>query len=228
MSIKSILSYFRVFRRAFLINSWSINHSQFGEEAVLKHIITQAKGFYVDVGCWHPKKFSNTWFLYKRGWRGVNIDMGEIKIKTFQWVRPEDHNVVAAVSDGRNTVTVQTDKDFSVGEQIVTPDQPLRNGFAQTRTMETHTLTEILDRSRFSGRTINLLNIDAEGHDIQVLKGLDFVRYAPEMILVECYAQSLEELTRSPLNEFLVQKGYSLFNWVGPTLFYKRDKAITT
>ncbi|MDE2260567.1 MAG: FkbM family methyltransferase [Betaproteobacteria bacterium] len=227
MSIKSILSDLRVFRRAFLIKSWSINYSQYGEEVVLKHIVKQANGFYVDVGCWHPKKFSNTWFLYRRGWRGVNIDMGEIKIKTFGWVRPEDHNVVAAVSDSRGTVMVQTDKDFSVGEQIVMPDQPSRNGFGQTRTMETHTLTDILDQSRFSGRTIDLLNIDAEGYDIHVLKGLDFVRYAPELILVESYAQSLEELNKSPLNELLVQKSYCLFNWVGPTLFYKRDKTLT-
>jgi hypothetical protein len=31
-------------------------------------------GFFVDVGCFHPLFYSNTWKLYKKGWRGVNID----------------------------------------------------------------------------------------------------------------------------------------------------------
>ncbi len=226
MAIKSLLTNFRVFRRSFLIKSWSVNHSQYGEEAVLKHIVTQPTGFYVDVGCWHPKKFSNTWFLYRRGWRGVNVDMGEIKMKTFQWVRPKDHNVVAAVSDYSGEVMVQTDKDFSVGEQIVLPGQPSRHGFGHSRMMETQTLTDILDRSPFAGKPIDLLNIDAEGHDIHVLKGLDFVRYSPALILVESCALGIEELRQSPLNQLLVQQGFHLFNWVGPTLFYKRDDSI--
>ncbi len=226
MPFKSLLADLRVFRRSFLTKSWSVNHSQYGEEVVLKHIVTQPMGFYVDVGCWHPKKFSNTWFLYRRGWRGVNIDLGEVKIKTFRWVRPEDHNVVAAVSDCSGLAMVQTDKDFSVGEQIVLPGQPSHQGFCHSRTMETRTLTDILDHSPFSGRTIDLLNIDAEGHDIQVLKGLDFTRYATGLILVESYVQRFEDLQQSPLNQLLVKRGYHLFNWVGPTLFYKRDNAI--
>jgi hypothetical protein len=226
MPIKSLLASIRVFRRSFLIKSWSVNHSQYGEEAVLKHIVTQPTGFYVDVGCWHPKKFSNTWFLYQRGWRGVNVDMGEIKIKTFRWVRPKDHNVVAAVSNSSGLAMVQTDKDFSVGEQIVPPGQPSRQGFDHSRMVETRTLTDILDRSPFSGKTIDLLNIDAEGHDVHVLMGLDFERYAPKLILVESCAQRIEDLHQSPLNQLLVQKGFHLFNWVGPTLFYKRDHSM--
>lgn len=227
-ALRDFLLALRVFRRAFFIKSWSRVHSQYGEDAVLQHLITQPEGFYVDVGCWHPKKFSNTWFLYRRGWRGVNIDLGEVKIRTFQWVRPGDHNVVAAVSDSPGTVTVQTDKDFSVGEQIVLPGQAVRAGFGQSREMKTRTLTDILDHSPFSGKTIQLLNIDAEGHDLQVLKGLDFTRYAPGLILVESYVGSLEALLQSALHGFMCEQGYDLFNWVGPTLFYKQRERVPT
>ena len=47
---------------------------------ILNFFKNKRDGFYVDVGCFHPKKHSNTYFLYKRGWRGVNIDMEEEKI----------------------------------------------------------------------------------------------------------------------------------------------------
>ena len=221
-SLQQFLSALRIFRRAFLIKSWSVIHSQYGEDAVLQHLVTQPRGIYVDVGCWHPKKFSNTWFLYRRGWRGVNIDLGEVKIRTFRWVRPQDHNVVAAVSDAPGTVTVQTDKDFSVGEQIVPEGQSPRPGFGHSRVMATRTLTDILDHSPYAGKAIQLLNIDAEGHDLHVLRGLDFDRYAPELVLVESYVQSVEALLQSELHGFLSGKGYAMFNWVGPTLFYKR------
>ena len=32
-------------------------------------------GFYVDVGCHQPLLNNNTYRLYKRGWRGINIDL---------------------------------------------------------------------------------------------------------------------------------------------------------
>jgi len=31
----------------------------------------QSTGFYVDVGAHHPKRFSNTYFFYKKGWSGI-------------------------------------------------------------------------------------------------------------------------------------------------------------
>ena len=45
-------------------------YSQFGEDKILKELILDNfnNGFYVDVGCFHPKKHSNTYLLYKKGW----------------------------------------------------------------------------------------------------------------------------------------------------------------
>ena len=218
----NLLEKIRIFRRTFFIKTWSIFYSQYGEDIVLRHKIKSKSGFYVDVGCWHPKKFSNTWFLYKQGWRGVNIDLGEIKIKTFKLGRPDDINIVAAVSDKEMEVFVETDKDFSVGEQIVPEGQDSRLGFKQRRKMITRKLTEILDQTKFKGQKIDLLNIDAEGHDLQVLNGLDFERYSPGIILIESYVETLDELLKSDTNKLLTSKGYNLFNWVGLTLFYQR------
>ena len=36
--------------------------------------VSQDKGFYVDVGAYHPKLFSNTYLFYKKGWRGICVD----------------------------------------------------------------------------------------------------------------------------------------------------------
>ena len=51
------------------------------------------------MGCYHPKKYSNTHLLHKdRGWSGINIDIEEDKIKTFNILRPNDINICCPVS----------------------------------------------------------------------------------------------------------------------------------
>ena len=45
--------------------------------------IKKKSGTFIDLGCNHPIKFNNTYLLYKRGWRGVNIDLDETSIKEF-------------------------------------------------------------------------------------------------------------------------------------------------
>ena len=51
------------------------------------------KGVYIDVGCNHPRKYNNTYLLYKRGWTGINIDLDETLIKELNIIRKKDHNV---------------------------------------------------------------------------------------------------------------------------------------
>ena len=52
-----------------------MSYSQQGEDMILKSLFQDHQsGFYVDVGAHHPSRFSNTYFFYLRGWRGINID----------------------------------------------------------------------------------------------------------------------------------------------------------
>mgnify|MGYP001334584774 CR=1 FL=1 len=59
----------------------------------------QAKGFYIDVGAHHPKRFSNTYLFYKRGWSEINIDAMPGSMKIFDKQRPRDINIEKPVSN---------------------------------------------------------------------------------------------------------------------------------
>jgi len=49
-------------------------YSMYGEDLFIKEFFKKKQiGFYVDVGCYHPIDGSNTYLLYKKGWKGVNI-----------------------------------------------------------------------------------------------------------------------------------------------------------
>ncbi len=89
-----------------IFNGHSINsYSQEGEDMVLRRLFEQKTvGYYVDVGAHHPKRFSNTYYFYKRGWRGINIDAMPGSMKLFNKMRPRDINVEIPVSSGEGEI----------------------------------------------------------------------------------------------------------------------------
>ena len=84
---------------------WLKSYSQEGEDIILARIFgKQQNGFYVDVGAHHPYRFSNTYFFYKRGWKGINIDAMPGSMKIFNKYRPRDKNIEAGISDTKKKI----------------------------------------------------------------------------------------------------------------------------
>ena len=61
------------------------------------------KGVYVDVGAYHPFSGSNTYKLFSRGWSGINLDLDQQTIDAFNFFRPNDENICAAVSNNNES-----------------------------------------------------------------------------------------------------------------------------
>ena len=75
------------------------SYSQEGEDVVLARIFDgRSTGFYVDIGCYHPIRYSNTYLFYRRGWRGINVDATPGVKTNFQKIRPRDINIESFVS----------------------------------------------------------------------------------------------------------------------------------
>ena len=83
-----------------------ISFSQTGLDLLLSNIFKGLqKGFYIDIGCNHPVYNNNTFLFYKRGWRGLNIDLDKSSIDLFNIYRKGDLNIHAALSSSNNTST---------------------------------------------------------------------------------------------------------------------------
>jgi hypothetical protein len=222
-----------IFRKLFLIRKLFFtkkkftHYSQSAEDiSIARHFPKRAKGFFVDVGCYHPVKYNNTYRLYKKGWRGVNIDIDPIKIEGFNLLRPGDINLAYAVSDKKGEVTYWTNGFYSLVntlEKGVTSDRSYYD--YRPRKAQADTLADILDATKFKDTEIDLLTIDAEGHDLQVLQSLDFERYHPFLICVESLAATMEEIQDDPVYQYLIDRGYSMVNWVGLSIIFKRIEA---
>lgn len=202
------------------------SYSQEGEDIILKSIFGEKKtiGFYVDVGAHHPMRFSNTYYFYKKGWRGINIDAMPGSMKIFKKIRLKDINLEIAISEKKQALTYYFFND------------PALNGFSKKLSTErdgkgryriideikikTSTLEQILDTYLPENIEIDFLSVDVEGLDFQVLKSNNWSKYRPKVILVESLDFSFSNLANSEVYEFLVAKGYHLFAKTVNTLFF--------
>ncbi len=86
--------------KEFIYNRYNISFSKSGDDIQLMKLINNnIPGVYVDIGCWHPVKASNTYYFYVRGWKGICIDPNpELKI-LYDKFRPKDNFINAAIGE---------------------------------------------------------------------------------------------------------------------------------
>ncbi|MDC0974380.1 FkbM family methyltransferase [Candidatus Pelagibacter sp.] len=173
---------------------------------ILNFFKDKKDGFYVDVGCFHPLDRNNTYLLYLKNWRGINIDISQFSIDLFNFLRPDDFNLKCAVSEKNKIIRTYFQKELS---QLSTTDElqakKVFQGKIKTQEVQSYSLDHIIENSKFCNKEIDLLDIDVEGSDYQVLLGLNFEKYKPKLICIEIHNENLEN---DIVYKFLSNKGY--------------------
>jgi FkbM family methyltransferase len=206
------------------MRSWS----QEGEDQILRRIFEQqTTGFYVDVGAHHPKRFSNTYLFYRRGWSGINIDAMPGSMQAFREVRPRDVNLELGVG-------------LEAGEkEYYIFNEPALNGFSKQLSMErenAHGIYKIIDVKTIKvepldrilgsnlkyGQNIDFLSVDVEGLDLEVLKSNNWTKYRPQYVLVEVLGSSLQDIGQNDVSHFMISNGYEIYAKCINTIFFKR------
>lgn len=206
-----------------------LSYSQEGEDLLInRYFDGQEYGFYIDVGAHHPKRFSNTYFFYKRGWRGINIDpFPGIKSK-FDTVRPFDINIECGVDEKKSVLDYYMFNEpalntFSLEEANLKNN---KHGYflVNKKQIPVDTLTNILDLNIPGNIEIDFLSIDVEGLDLRVLKSLDFSKYSPKMVLVEVLlTESIENFFTTDIYNFMKNKNYNFYMKTFNTIFFVRN-----
>lgn len=172
-------------------------------------------GFYVDVGAHHPKRLSNSYYFYQKGWSGINIDAMPGSMKLFRKMRPRDINVEAAIAKSPQELTFYLFNSPALN----TFDKALaysRNGvngvrIIGEREIVTQTLRAVLSKHMPVGKSIQFMSVDVEGLDMEVLESNDWQQFRPEYVLVECWGLRLRNTLESPVVRYLDSVGYELF-----------------
>ncbi len=196
-------------------------YSLFGEDlAALKFFKNEKKGFYVDIGCYHPTHINNTYLLYKKGWNGINIDVSQFSIDLFKFMRPDDLNYKCAVSETKKKVNLYYQKEHSQLTSInkLTAKKFIK-GRLKKKIINSFSLEEILSWGKYKDYEIDFLDVDVEGADLQVLKGLNFSKRKPKLICVEIHQKNFK---KHKIYRFLIKKKYKLIWHVSFSFLFKR------
>ena len=188
-------------------------YSMDGEDLIIAdYFKNKEKGFYIDVGCYHPIHRNNTFLLYKKGWKGLNIDIHSFSIELFNYLRPKDLNYNFAISDENKKIKMFFQKELSQLSTInYTQATKSIEGIIKEKEIQSYTLDEVLNFSNLENKKIDLLDIDVEGADLKVLKGLSFENCKPELICIEIHEENVK---KSETFIYLNNIGYELI-WSG-------------
>lgn len=195
--------------------------SQEGEDTLIFRMLKdQSPGFYVDVGCYHPYRFSNTYRLYKMGWRGMNIDANPATKGMFDAARPDDINIDATVSD-RDGETIKFDlyKEPAFNSAVAERRGAYLDIFLETIERPSLTLRTILARNLPAGVKVDLITVDVEGWEANVLRGNDWDQFHPSYVMVETEID-LHDVASSPVVTFMKSAGYRLRSYLFLTAIF--------
>ncbi len=168
--------------------------SQNHEYAILKKLVAHCSHRHlVDIGAHDGESWSNSRPFILEGWNGILVEPLPLPFQQLQSIYRGWNNVKTlclAASDetGEATLFIGSDGEIGMGSTLCTDQNEWfdTQRSEQSITVKTDTLTNILSDSD-RPQNFGLLLVDAEGMDYEVLLGLDFSLWRPEIIVSEEY-----------------------------------------
>jgi FkbM family methyltransferase len=211
------------------LNFSNLSYSQEGEDILLSRIFEgKENGFYLDIGAHHPKRFSNTYLFYQKGWTGINIDAMPAIMKEFKELRARDINLEVGISKEEQILTYYIFNEPALNT-FNCDEAKLKDGIndgqfyiIDKKEIKTYPLAKILEEHIERSQEIDFLTIDVEGLDLEVLKSNDWTKYKPKYILIEELRTSIDKIINgSEIYSYLKRYNYSLMHRTFNTSIYK-------
>lgn len=166
---------------------------------------------YIDVGTWHPIRSNNTYYLYKRGNRGILVEPNPDMAAVIRSKRPKDVllNMGVSPTEGAMQYYVLTGSQNNTFSKKHADTQVEKRGQHIKRiiTVPTVTLSSLLGRY-----PCDVLSLDAEELDLDILKSVDFDTRHPAVICVETLVFDGVRNRKVPeIHDLLTANGYEIY-----------------
>lgn len=185
------------------------------KELVWKFFDQKRDGVFVEVGANDPVAGSQTWLLEQNGWQGVLVEPQASLCEKLRRARPRSRVFQVACSrpgsEGQADL-ILTEYD---GNATLNPQRDSHGiNYVGAERVQITTLDSVLQAAGVSH--IDFLSLDVEGHEIEVMRGFNFGKFKPLLILIEDGVRDLAK------HRFLKHRGYKLVkrttlnNWYVP------------
>src|SRR5437868_7577326 len=147
----------------------------------------QARGFYIDIGAGHPVYDNVSFAFYLAGWRGITVEPNPALAALGRAVRPRDvlYEGLCGATAGEATLYLQREfhgLSTTVAEHAQAAAKEV-NRSAEAVTLPMTTLAALCEQ--YAPARFEFLKVDVEGAEADVLRGADFSRFRPRIIVVE-------------------------------------------
>lgn len=160
--------------------------SQFGEDQAILRLLGDKPGTYFDIGANHPFKASNSYLLYRRGWRGVTVEPLPSLVKLHRLVRRRDTTVCAAIGSEPGISTLYETRPTGFSTLDRSHARALQSERGVRVTERTVNILRAMDVwQEFMDVAPDFVSIDTEGAELDVLASMDWNRQRPRLMAVE-------------------------------------------
>jgi len=184
------------------------------EQQLVAQFFGERIGYFVEVGANEPQQRSQTYHLERKGWTGVLIEPQPDLARQLEAERSARVFAVACSSPenaGRRL-------PLHVAGPLSSLD---RSGMAPSAEPEAvvdvpvRTLNDILQEA---GAPVgfDFLSIDVEGHEIEVLRGIDLQRWRPRLIMIEDHVPDLSRHLYLKSAGYRIIRRYENNGWYVP------------
>ncbi|TAG81134.1 MAG: FkbM family methyltransferase [Betaproteobacteria bacterium] len=204
-----------------------VSYAQNFEDVLLRRVLHDvASGFYVDVGAQEPKIDSVTKHFYENGWRGINLEPHPEYFVALRNDRPRDINLNIAASDrvGTTEFYFVDNSGLSSADPRVKEVAGAHGLAARVGQVPTNRLAGIL--AEHGVDEIHFMKIDVEGAEAAVLRGMDFARWRPWVMLIEGTLPNNPAPCWDQFEPLAIAGGYKPVYFDGLNRWYLRNESI--
>jgi FkbM family methyltransferase len=203
-----------------------ISYAQNNEDVLLWRALGHVRdGFYIDVGANDPVEHSVTKAFYDAGWRGINIEPLPAHIAAFDTQRPGDINLAVAAGSAAGTLTLYDVPAVGGGgapEKSVADLHRAEGHTVAELTVPVRTLTDVC--AEHVRGDVHFLKIDVEGFEGDVLRGMDFERWRPWVLVIEATLPNSRETNHASWEHLVTSRRYRYAWFDGLNRYYVAEE----
>ena len=202
-------------------------YAQHGEDVLAWKVFRNSRGprFFLEVGIIDGLRFSNTYALEQRGWRGVCVEAHPTYAPIAMRNRPGSVVVHAAAGDQPGVLPFYADPRGDLSSLVKRDEDTMKARFGhwyrgfQVVEVPVLTLDEVL-READAPRNMEVVSIDIEGAEVAALRGFALAYWRPRVLILE----TDDAEARARLDAELIPRGYRFARQVGVNAFYARSR----
>lgn len=191
----------------------------------LKHV---EHGFYIDIGAAWPDEHSVTKALYERGWCGINIEPNPEFNRQLQECRPRDRNLRVAVGDREGVFAMNFlgDTGLSTLDDKIAEKHMQAGWSLERQEVQVTTLVALWQQHVPAGQEVHFLKVDVEGFEEAALRGNDWSRHRPWIVVVEATLPMSQVESHESWEPILLAANYRFAYADGLNRFYVADEHV--